>query len=145
MRELAEKLPINIHVKNAGKIGPRNKNKSKIGPGPTRPARVANKKVRFTLSTLLREWLARIKRYRASRKETGSALECENDAGRVSSLWQKICWKSNWAKQTIAINEECSNTYMQILIYYLKYIYLFYKLQIIVFPSKIFPFICTVC
>ena len=53
MRELAEKLPINIHVKNAGKIGPRNK--SKIGPGPTRPARVANKKVRFTLSTLLRE------------------------------------------------------------------------------------------
>ena len=55
MRELAEKLPINIHVKNAGKIGPRNKNKSKMETGPTRPARVTNKKVRFTPSTLLLE------------------------------------------------------------------------------------------
>lgn len=44
MRELAEKLPINIHVKNAGKIGPRNKNKSKIGPGPTRPGGLLTKK-----------------------------------------------------------------------------------------------------
>ena len=88
MRELAEKLPINIHVKNAGKIGPRNKNKSKMGTGPTRPARVTNKKVRFTPSTLLLEWLARIKRYRTSRKQTGSALEFENNGGRNTSLWQ---------------------------------------------------------
>ena len=55
MRELAEKLPVNIHVKNAVKIGPRNKNKSKMGTGPTRTARVTNKKVRFTPSTLLLE------------------------------------------------------------------------------------------
>ena len=45
-----KQLPINIHVKNARKIGPRNKNKSKMGPGPTRPAKVT-KKVSFTPST----------------------------------------------------------------------------------------------
>ena len=33
-----KQLPINIHVKNAGKIGPRNKNKSKMGPVPAKPA-----------------------------------------------------------------------------------------------------------
>ena len=57
-----KKLPINIKVKNARKIGPRNKNKSKMGPGPTRSAKVTKKKVRFTPSTSLRERLARIKR-----------------------------------------------------------------------------------
>ena len=38
-----EQLPINIHVKKTRKIGPRNRNKSKKGPGPTRPARVTKK------------------------------------------------------------------------------------------------------
>ena len=33
-----KQLPINIHVKNARKIGPRNKNKSKMGPVPAKPA-----------------------------------------------------------------------------------------------------------
>ena len=44
-----------------------------MGPVPTRP--VLKKIVRFTTSTSLRERLARIKRYRASRKgQTGSGL-----------------------------------------------------------------------
>ena len=69
-----KQLPINIHVKKTRKIGARNRNKNKMRPGPTQPARVT-KKVRFTPSTLLLERLARIKRYRASRKEqTGSGL-----------------------------------------------------------------------
>ena len=38
-----KQLPINIHVKNAKKIGPRNRNKSKMGSGPTRSARVTKK------------------------------------------------------------------------------------------------------
>ena len=38
-----KKLPVNIHVKNARKIGPRIRNKSKMGPGPTRSARVTKK------------------------------------------------------------------------------------------------------
>ena len=37
-----KQLPINIRVKNARKIGPRNRNKSKMGP--TRPARCAKKR-----------------------------------------------------------------------------------------------------
>ena len=45
-----KQLPINIHVKNARKIGPRNKNNSKMGPGPTRAAKVT-KKLSFTPST----------------------------------------------------------------------------------------------
>ena len=44
-------------------------------PGPTKPARVTKKKLRFTPSTSLRERLARVKRYRALKKEqTGSGL-----------------------------------------------------------------------
>ena len=39
-----KKLPINIKVKNARKVGLRNKNKSKMGPGPTRSAKVTKKK-----------------------------------------------------------------------------------------------------
>ena len=69
-----KQLPINVHVRNARKIGPRNKNKSKMGSGPTKRARVTKKKVRFTPSTSLRERIARIKRYRAYRKQTGSGL-----------------------------------------------------------------------
>ena len=69
-----KQLPINIHIKNNGRIGPRNKNKGKIILGPTKSARVT-KKVSFTPSTLLRERLARIKRYINSRKgQTGSKL-----------------------------------------------------------------------
>ena len=33
-----KQLSINIQVKNARKIGPRNKNKSKMGPVPAKPA-----------------------------------------------------------------------------------------------------------
>ena len=36
-------LPINIHVKKNRKIGARNRNKSKMGPGPTRLAKVTKK------------------------------------------------------------------------------------------------------
>ena len=69
-----KQVPINIKVKNARKIGPRNKNKSKMELGPTKSAKVT-KKVRFTPSTSLRERLARIKRYRDSRKgQTRSGL-----------------------------------------------------------------------
>ena len=69
-----KQLPINIHVKKPWKIGARNRNKSKMGPGPTILAKVT-KKVKFTPSTSLRERLARIKRYRDSRKkQTGSGL-----------------------------------------------------------------------
>ena len=51
-----------------------------MGPGPTRPARVTKKKVRCTPSTSLRERLARIKRYRASRKgQTVSGLASNLD------------------------------------------------------------------
>ena len=39
-----KQLPINIHVKNAKKIGLRNRNKSKMGPGLIRSARVTKKK-----------------------------------------------------------------------------------------------------
>ena len=45
-----------------------------MGSGPTKHARVTKKKVRFTPSTSLRERIARIKRYRAYRKQTGSGL-----------------------------------------------------------------------
>ena len=46
-----------------------------MGPGLIRSARVTKKEVRFTPSTLLHERLARVKRYRASRKgQTGSGL-----------------------------------------------------------------------
>ena len=34
-----KELPINIHVKKTRRIGPRNRNKSKTGPGPMIPAR----------------------------------------------------------------------------------------------------------
>ena len=36
-----KQLPINIHVKNTRKIGPRNKNKSKMGPAPTKSAKIS--------------------------------------------------------------------------------------------------------
>ena len=39
-----KRLPRNINVKNPWKIGPRNRNKSKMGPGPTIPSRIT---VRF--------------------------------------------------------------------------------------------------
>ena len=60
-----KQLPINIHVKKTRKIGARNRNKSKMVPGPIKPARVTKKKVRFIPSTSLRESLASIKRHRA--------------------------------------------------------------------------------
>ena len=60
-----KQLPINIHVKKTRKIGARNRNKSKMVPGPIKPARVKKKKVRFIPSTSLRESLASIKRHRA--------------------------------------------------------------------------------
>ena len=62
-----KQVPINIKVRNTRKIGPRNRNKSKMEPGPTKSAKVTEK-VRFTPSTSLCESLARIKRYRDSRK-----------------------------------------------------------------------------
>ena len=39
-----KQLPINVHVRNARKIGPRNRNKSKMGSGPTKRARVTKKR-----------------------------------------------------------------------------------------------------
>ena len=39
-----KQLPRNIHVKKTRKLGARNRNKSKIGPGPTKPVRVTKKK-----------------------------------------------------------------------------------------------------
>ena len=42
-----KQVPINIKVRNAQKIGPRNRNKSKMEPGPTKSAKVIEK-VRFT-------------------------------------------------------------------------------------------------
>ena len=69
-----EQLPINIHVKKTRKIGPQNRNKSK-NDQDLQDLRELPKKVRFTPSTSLRERLARIKRFRVSRKgETGSGL-----------------------------------------------------------------------
>ena len=54
-----------ISRKKTRKIGARNRNKSKMVPGPIKPARVTKKKVRFIPSTSLRESLASIKRHRA--------------------------------------------------------------------------------
>ena len=69
-----KQLPINIRVRNARIIGPRNRNKITTGPRRTKKATVSKKKKgRFTPSTSLRERLARIKRYRASR-QSGSGL-----------------------------------------------------------------------
>ena len=72
-----KQLPINIHVKKTRKIGTQNRNKSEIGPEPTRPGRVTKKRVRFTPSNSLRERLAaKINWYRASRHgQTGSGLD----------------------------------------------------------------------
>ena len=39
-----KKLPTNICVTNTKKIGPRNRNKSKMGPGPTKSAKVTKKR-----------------------------------------------------------------------------------------------------
>ena len=71
-------------------------------PGPTKPARVTKKKLRFTPSTSLRERLARVKRYRALKKgQTGSGLA--GNLARVgltlgsqalhSSLGKKLIYK----------------------------------------------------
>ena len=69
-----EQLPINIHIKNSRRIGPRNRNNCKMRPGPAKSATVM-KKVRYAPWTSLRERLARIKRYRNSRKgQTGNGL-----------------------------------------------------------------------
>ena len=70
-----KQLPLNIHVKKPWKIAARNRNKSEMRPGPTILAKVTKEKVKFTPSTSLRERIARIKRYRDSRKkQTGSGL-----------------------------------------------------------------------
>ena len=39
-----KQLPINVHVRNARKIGPRNRSKCKMGPGLTKRARVTKKR-----------------------------------------------------------------------------------------------------
>ena len=60
-----------------------------MGPGSTRSAKVTKKKVRFTPSTLLRERLVRIKRYRDSRKgQTGSGL-----ASDLAKIGLTMGWK----------------------------------------------------
>ena len=66
-RTSRKKLPRNIRVKNTRKIGPRNRNKSKMGPGPTIPPR---KKVRFRATSLMQDRIHRIKKiyHRLARK-----------------------------------------------------------------------------
>ena len=49
----------NIKVKNSREIGPRNRNKSKMGPGPTIPPR---KKVRFLATSSTQDRVWRIKK-----------------------------------------------------------------------------------
>ena len=66
-RTSRKKLPRNIHVKNTRKIGPRNRNKSKMGPGPTISPR---KKVRFRATSSTQDRIHRIKNiyHRLARK-----------------------------------------------------------------------------
>ena len=66
-RTSRKKLPRNIHVKNTRKIGPRNRNKSKMGPGPTISPR---KKVRFRATSSTEDRIHRIKKiyHRLARK-----------------------------------------------------------------------------
>lgn len=66
-RTSRKKLPRNIHVKNTRKIGPRNRNKSKMGPGPTISPR---KKVRFRATSSTQDRIHRIKKiyHRLARK-----------------------------------------------------------------------------
>ena len=66
-RTSRKKLPRNIHVKNTRKIGPRNRNKSKMGPGPTISPR---KKVRFRATSSMQDRIHRIKKiyHRLARK-----------------------------------------------------------------------------
>ena len=98
-----KQLPTNIHVTNARKIGPRNRNKSKMGPGPTKSAKVTKKKkkkVRFSPSTSLRERLARIKRYRDSRKrQTRSGLA--SDSSKISLTMRSKALNSTVGRKII--------------------------------------------
>ena len=66
-RTSRRKLPRNIRVKNTRKIGPRNRNKSKMGPGPTISPR---KKVRFRATSSTQDRIHRIKKiyHRLARK-----------------------------------------------------------------------------
>lgn len=66
-RTSRKKLPRNIRVKNTRKIGPRNRNKSKMGPGPTISPR---KKVRFRATSSTQDRIHRIKKiyHRLARK-----------------------------------------------------------------------------
>ena len=54
-----KRLPRNIRVKNARKIGFTNRNKSKMGPGPTIPPR---KRVRFKAASSTQDRVRRIKK-----------------------------------------------------------------------------------
>ena len=94
-----KQLPRNIPVKKTRKIGARNRNKSKMGPGPTKSARV-NKKVRLTPSTSLCERLARTKRYKASKKEqTGKGLA--SDLAKIGINLGSQAINSNIGKKII--------------------------------------------
>ena len=66
-RTSRKKLPRNIRVKNTRKIGPRNRNKSKMGQGPTISPR---KKVRFRATSSTQDRIHRIKKiyHRLARK-----------------------------------------------------------------------------
>ena len=68
-----KRLPRNIRVKNARKIGSRNRNKSKMGPGPTIPPR---KRIRFKAasSTQDRARRMKIKYQKMARKQSGKEL-----------------------------------------------------------------------
>ena len=68
-----KRLPRNIRVKNARKLGSRNRNKSKVGPGPTIPPR---KRIRFKAasSTQDRARRMKIKYQKMARKQSGKEL-----------------------------------------------------------------------
>ena len=68
-----KRLPRNIRVKNARKIGLTNRNKSKMGPGPTIPPR---KRVRFKAASSTQDRVRRIKKkyQKMARKESGKGL-----------------------------------------------------------------------
>ena len=88
MRISKKKLPRNIRIKNARKIGPRNRNKSKMVPGPTIPPR---KKVRFKANSSTQDGVRRIKKkYRKmTQKESGKGL-----AGNLAKIGLEIGFKA---------------------------------------------------
>ena len=68
-----KRLPRNMNVKNGWKIGPRNRNKSKMGPGPTIPSRIT---VRFKAASSAQDRVRRIKKkyQKLGKRQSGKGL-----------------------------------------------------------------------